>query len=300
MCDRRGGPEEGSSAWSRIRGIRARAPLARLAPALMSAALLALTVPGLRAQGSQTAADQDWCREAMGGHDQARRYCEVRDMSFAAPSGGLDVDARPNGAIEVRAGSGSQVRVLARVMTHARSADAAHDLASRVSVSTEDGRVRATGPDTDGEGDTWWSVSFRITAPASTDLSLRAMNGGITAHGMTGRTRFHTLNGGVHLEDMAGDVSGSTTNGSLHVVLSGKRWAGQGLDAQTTNGGIDLTIPDGYAAHLVTSTVNGGLNVDFPITVQGRIGRELSTDLGGGGPTIRVVTTNGGVDLHRR
>ena len=63
---------------------------------------------------------------------------------------------------------------------------------------------------------------------------------------------------------------------------------------------MHLSLPEGYSAHLETGTVNGGLRTDFPITVQGRIGRTLSTDLGQGGPPIRVRTTNGGVSIERR
>ena len=51
-----------------------------------------------------------------------------------------------------------------------------------------------------------------------------------------------------------------------------------------------------------TRTVNGGLRIDFPITVQGELTgrRGLSTTLGAGGPLIRARTTNGGVTVRRR
>jgi hypothetical protein len=42
------------------------------------------------------------------------------------------------------------------------------------------------------------------------------------------------------------------------------------------------------------------LKTDFPITLQGEIKRELSLDLGGGGRTIRAITTNGGVSIKRK
>jgi hypothetical protein len=45
--------------------------------------------------------------------------------------------------------------------------------------------------------------------------------------------------------------------------------------------------------------VNGGIDVDFPVTVQGRIGREFSTTLGRGGPLLRAATTNGQVRVSR-
>jgi DUF4097 and DUF4098 domain-containing protein YvlB len=93
-------------------------------------------------------------------------------------------------------------------------------------------------------------------------------------------------------------VHGETTNGGVNVELSGDRWDGEELNVRTTNGGVNVSLPDNYSAHLETGTVNGNISVDFPITVQGRITRELSVNLGSGGPTIRAMTTNGGVRVR--
>lgn len=268
-------------------------PLNRILLTLVAATLTSgLLVTPARAQDSS-----DWCRPGGESGDAARRYCEVRHLTLKAPPGGLDVDAQPNGGIRVRAADRADVRIEARVQARAESAEAARALAGRVTIDTEGGRVRARGPD--AHRDSWWSVSYRIEAPATTDLSLQAQNGAISIEGMKSRTRFRTLNGGVDLTKLAGDVSGSTTNGGLEVVLAGRKWEGAGLDVRTTNGEVDLAIPEGYAAHLVASTVNGGVDLGFPITVRGRIGHQLAVDLGGGGPTIRAQTTNGGIDLHR-
>jgi DUF4097 and DUF4098 domain-containing protein YvlB len=67
----------------------------------------------------------------------------------------------------------------------------------------------------------------------------------------------------------------------------------------TTNGGIKMRVPEKYSARLETRTVNGGMNIDFPVTVQGKIGHELSTTLGEGGPLVRAETTNGAVRISR-
>ena len=72
------------------------------------------------------------------------------------------------------------------------------------------------------------------------------------------------------------------------------------LNLETTNGGADLEIPADYSARLETATVNGGWDIDYPLVVQGRIARRLTSDLGDGGPPIRAVTTNGGVSIDRR
>jgi hypothetical protein len=60
-----------------------------------------------------------------------------------------------------------------------------------------------------------------------------------------------------------------------------------------------MSIPENYSAHLETGTVNGGISVDFPVTVQGRINKELAVNLGSGGATVKATTTNGGVRIRR-
>ena len=42
------------------------------------------------------------------------------------------------------------------------------------------------------------------------------------------------------------------------------------------------------------------MKIDFPVTVQGLIGRSFATDLGSGGPTLRVKTSNGGVRISKK
>jgi len=143
-------------------------------------------------------------------------------------------------------------------------------------------------------------VSYELFVPEATDLKLDTMNGGIALHDVKGTVEFKTMNGGVTLDSTAGSVRGRTTNGGVNVSLRGSSWDGEGLDVETTNGGIKVQIPSDYSARLITGTVNGGMRMDFPVTVQGRIDKRLDVTLGQGGPTIRVVTTNGGVIVGRR
>ena len=71
------------------------------------------------------------------------------------------------------------------------------------------------------------------------------------------------------------------------------------MDVRTTNGGIVMSVPENYSAFIETGTVNGGVEVDFPVTVQGRITRQLSFNVGSGGQTVKAMTTNGGVRIRK-
>jgi hypothetical protein len=230
-----------------------------------------------------------------GGDDRYEKHCEIRDLTL--PAGRVEVDAAPNGGIEVRGASRSDVRVRAKVVAQAPTLEEARALAAEVRIETA-GVVRAVGPHTSRSRSFW--VTYELTVPEATDLRLETMNGGIALHDVKGTVQFKTVNGGVTVDSAAGSVKGRTTNGGIDVSLDGSSWEGEGLDVETTNGGVRVNVPTDYSAQLITGTVNGGMRVDFPVTVQGRIDRRLDVTLGRGGPTIRAVTTNGGVVIRSR
>lgn len=267
-----------------------RLGLSLLAPAVLG---LLLDPPGARASTRSTPGD-DWCDTDEGDLEHAR-HCEVREA--LAPAGPVRVDARPNGGIEVHGSARKDVGIQAKVVAVAESEAAAEALAGQVHILT-DGTVRAEGP---AQGrQRHWSVSYRLSVPTRSDLDLTSMNGGIEVSDVNGTIRLETLNGGLSLDSLSGDVRGRTTNGGVSARLAGRSWDGSGLDLTTTNGGVNLTIPEEFDAHVETGTVNGQLDVEFPVTVHGRVDRRLSLDLGHGGAPIRAMTTNGGVRLRRR
>ena len=243
---------------------------------------------------------EEWlrrCRDWSDDDDRVR-HCEVRDVTIPRTSGRLSVDGRTNGGIVVRAWDRNEILVRAKIQTWAESQAEARRLAAGIRISTNGGRISAE--ESEGGRRSGWSVSYDIYVPRRSDLDLRTHNGGISVEGVQGRIDVEALNGGVSIRNVQGDLRGGTTNGGVTLWLDGDRWIGEGVDLETTNGGITVVIPERYSARLETGTVNGGMNVDFPITVQGMVGRRLSTTLGSGGQLIRVRTTNGGVTLRRQ
>jgi DUF4097 and DUF4098 domain-containing protein YvlB len=76
--------------------------------------------------------------------------------------------------------------------------------------------------------------------------------------------------------------------------------AARDFDLATTNGSVSLEVPASLGAEVEMSTVNGRVETDFPVTVQGRIDpRRLRVTLGDGARRVRLRTTNGSVHLRR-
>jgi hypothetical protein len=236
-----------------------------------------------------TCDDRDWS-------DEGERVCEIRDFTLPAGRSPIVIDGGPNGGVRVHGWDGDEIRVYARVEAHARSDERAQEIAEGVTIATSE-TIEARGPDT--ERREWWSVTFEAFVPHRSDLDLETLNGGIRIEDVHGRIRFGATNGGISLAGLGGDVQGHTTNGGIRLALDGTTWDGAGADVRATNGGIVLTVPEGYSARLETGTTNGGLQIDFPVTVQGRLNRRIEVTLGDGGPPIRAVTTNGGVAIRR-
>lgn len=261
------------------------------------AAAMIWSTPAEAQRRESSAQWQRSCGRGWGDRD-GERFCTTFETTLPRSGGSLVVDGRVNGGVSVFGSTRRDVLVIARIQANAGSEERAEAIAKAIRIRTDGGKIYAEGPDTRNRE--WWSVSFEVEVPAQADLDLVAQNGGLSVSGVTGTLRMETLNGGIHLEGVGGDVVAETTNGGLHIALEGTQWEGKGLDATTTNGGVHATIPRNYSAHLVTGTVNGGVDIDFPVTVQGKIGRRITTDLGRGGATIRLMTTNGGVDIRNR
>lgn len=235
------------------------------------------------------------CRDSWN-NDRLQNHCEIREQTV--PAGGtIDVDAGRNGGVLVKGWDRNEILVRSRIQTSAPTLAEAQVLAKQVRIETGGLKIHAEGPS--DQRDFNWSVSYEIYVPRRSNLALESHNGGISIQDVNGKIDFSAMNGGVALRRVGGNVHGSTTNGGLSVELAGDRWDGEELDVHTTNGGVSMSVPENYSAHLETGTVNGHVSVDFPVTVQGRITKELSVNLGSGGPTVRAMTTNGGIRLHR-
>jgi hypothetical protein len=257
--------------------------------------ILAVTVP-LFAQLQDNTERQLACSN-RGNDNERARHCEMREHNFGS-IGSLNINAGPNGGATVKGWSRGDVLVRARIEAAADTEGAAAILTSRVLIDGSGGQVRATGPEPVRES--WWSVTYEIFVPQTTDLTLETHNGGINISDVRGRLTFNGVNGGVRLKRVAGEIKGRTVNGGIDVELAAGSVPGQ-MDLGTVNGGVTVTMPSNYSARVQTETGMGNVQSDFPMpqnTVTAR-SRKMDFTIGAGGPPINITTGNGSIRLKR-
>ena len=220
--------------------------------------------------------------------------------SYTLAKGGTLEIRNTNGLIEVSPGDGDQISVTAERIAKAATEEAAKDAAEKIeireTVSADnivlDAKVAITGMFNGSR-----QVKFHVRAPRGTTLRLSNTNGAIEITDMSGEMRLDTTNGAVKATGISGVTHASTTNGA--VSLDFASIPAGGVSAETTNGGVIVTIPRDAKARISARVSNGGIEADglsLAITEQSR--RRLDATLNGGGPELRLETTNGGVRIR--
>lgn len=262
--------------------------------------LMAAGALPVRAFAQGQSDDDRWRRECEHDRDGDRaRYCEVRVEQMSTAGGRLEVGGLDNGSVEIQGGDVNAIEIHALVEAAAPSEEEAKEIAGRVQVEAQAGSVRARGPRTNDDRD--WSVDYRIRVPRHYDISLAAENGSVDVTDVSGHMDLGAENGSVTLSRVGGAIRLKSENGSVDVSLQGSRLDTDGLDVESENGSVDVRVPSDFAAHVDARTETGSMRVDFPVTVQGRLdSNHIETDIGGGGPTIRISSENGSVSIERR
>jgi hypothetical protein len=266
----------------------------------LAAVLAAVPASALRAQES----NEEWledCRDGWGHYGSRARHCEIRELGMKPGKGPLSIQPGMNGGVEIIGWNRDSIAITARIQVNARTQDDAEAAARNIKIETSGNVVQLSGTPRSSGRNQHWGVMFIVMVPRRTDLTLATDNGPLSVSDVVGTMDLETHNGPLSLSGVGGDVHASAQNGPLTVDLTGTKWEGVGLDARTQNGPADLQIPDNYNAKIEFGTVNGPMDVGFPmtVTISGRVKDRIATTLGNGGPPIRVVTTNGPMTVRR-
>jgi hypothetical protein len=266
----------------------------------LAVTILAAPVAALHAQESDDAW-LDECRHRHNDWGSREKYCEIRELGMKPTKGALRVEPGMNGGVEIEGWNRDSIAVTARIQASARTEEAAEAIARELRIEAANGVVRVTGGRAASGRHQNWGVTFVVRVPRRTDLTVATENGPLSVSNVTGTMDLQTHNGPLSLYGVGGDVHASAQNGPLTVELLGTKWEGAGLDAETRNGPAELQIPSNYNAKIEFGTVNGPMDVGFPmtVTISGRVKDRITTTLGSGGAPIRVVTTNGPMTVRR-
>ena len=144
-------------------------------------------------------------------------------------------------------------------------------------------------------------VDFTVLIPRGTKIAAGAVNGGVVVTGATSDAEISSVNGEVRVETGAGPLRASTVNGSVHARVTTES-AMAPMTFSTVNGSVIVEVPSTFGADITMTTVNGELQTDFPMTVQGRLDpHHMTVHVGAaGGPRVTLSTVNGDLELRKR
>lgn len=130
------------------------------------------------------------------------------------------------------------------------------------------------------------------------DFQANCKNGQIDVGKVLGKTKVENAFGGVNLEDCQGPVEADISNGSLNARIS-QVTGPSNFEVQF--GSVEVTVPSSAKFTVDAASSFGQIRTDFPLTPttsQGSTGSDLNGEVNGGGPSLRIRTRNGSINLN--
>jgi hypothetical protein len=214
-----------------------------------------------------------------------------------------------NGRITAEPTDGTEVVVEGHRVAKATSDEAAKDLLAKLEIREEVGdatvRVESRPPRFNG-GLSGLQIEWTVKVPKGIVLDLRTVNGGVRLNSLTNEIHAKTTNGGVHGETIDASVLEATAvNGGIEIGLAQPLESNDSIEMETVNGGVTLELPNDSKATIEARCVNGGVHVDdIDIKREDQSNdferkRRLNGTMNGGGASVKLNTTNGGIHISR-
>ena len=236
------------------------------------------------------------------GHLTARATDEW-SRSYPLEAGGEIRIVNTNGKIEIEGTDGSTVEVKAEKIARGATDTAARELLPRI-VIKEDIKPDRVSLETERMSGIMigaaFEVRYHVRAPKGAVVNVTTTNGGIGLTALSGKIIAHTTNGGVTAKELTGGIEARSTNGGVSIDFA--QLGTERVSARTTNGGVTIMLPDSAKADVTARCTNGGIIVspDLTLAVTEQSRRRLEGRLNGGGTSIDLQTTNGGVRIKPR
>lgn len=161
-------------------------------------------------------------------------------------------------------------------------------------------------------------VEVIIQMPREGKVDLRTGDGKIDISGLKGEMDLHSGDGSETLDSIDGKLRAATGDG--HIKASGRfdeldlktgdghlevhAAAGSSLNAgwrmETGDGNVSVAVPGDMAANVDLHTSDGHIDLDMPITTEGKMREgEIHGKLNGGGSSLTIRTGDGSIHLGK-
>jgi DUF4097 and DUF4098 domain-containing protein YvlB len=161
-------------------------------------------------------------------------------------------------------------------------------------------------------------VDITIQMPREGDVNLRTGDGRIELSGLKGVMDLHTGDGSEELNNVDGKLRATTGDG--HIQANGRfdelelktgdghvdvrAGSGSSLTGswrlETGDGSVSLEVPGDLAADVDLHTNDGHIDLDMPVTTDGKIRQnEIHGKLNGGGSPLTIRTGDGSIHLRK-
>jgi hypothetical protein len=252
----------------------------------------------------KTSADGDFSFDISGG-----KAVDTWSRSYKLPATGRFELINVNGKITAEPTDGNEVIVEGRRTAKGSTDEAAKENLAKLEIREEVGessvRVESRPPRFNGSF-SGHQIEWTIKVPKGVIVDLRTVNGGVRLHDLANEIHAKTTNGGVEGENITPSIiEASAVNGGIEFNLGSPLDSTDSVQMETVNGGVTLGLPSESKATIDARCVNGGVNVDsLDIARQEQEGdfnkkRRLNGTMNGGGASVKMSTTNGGVHLSR-
>jgi hypothetical protein len=231
------------------------------------------------------------------------RATEEWTRSYPLAAGGEIRIGNTNGRVEVEGVDGSTVEIKAEKIARSATETGAKELLPRIAIK-EDIQPDRVSVETEKMNGIMigaaFEVRYHVRAPRGAVVNVTTTNGGIGLTALSGKIIAHTTNGGVTAKELTGGIEARSTNGGVSIDFA--QLGTEPVSARTTNGGVTIMLPGSAKADVTARCTNGGIIVspDLTLAVTEQSRRRLEGRLNGGGTSIDLQTTNGGVRIKPR
>jgi len=231
---------------------------------------------------------------------------EARDKwtkSYPLTAGGTFELKNTNGRIQIDATDGSTIEVVAEKIARAASDEGAREAVRRIEITETVAPDRVLLDSTKGGGGFQINVSkrvdFVVKVPRTAQVRIETTNGDIEVTGLAGAFRAEATNGQIRGTGLENRAEVETTNGQVSLAFA--KLAEGGVSCTTTNGAVEVLLPQDAKASVTADVTNGEIETGgLNLTIVKQSRRHLEATIGGGGPQVRVETTNGSVAVRGR